>query len=49
MLPLLFTALVAASGDIYRGLWYPIIVALITVVVGAIFLRETPKNFDIHA
>jgi len=49
MLPLLFTALVAASGDIYRGLWYPIIVALITVVVGAIFLRETPKHFDIHA
>jgi MFS family permease len=49
MLPLLFTALVAASGDIYRGLWYPIIVALITVVVGAIFLRETPKTFDIHA
>jgi MFS family permease len=49
MLPLLFTALVAASGDIYRGLWYPIIVALVTVVVGAIFLRETPKNFDIHA
>jgi predicted MFS family arabinose efflux permease len=49
MLPLLFTALVAASGDIYRGLWYPIIVALVTVVIGAIFLRETPKNFDIHA
>ena len=49
MLPLLFTALVAASGDIYRGLWYPIIVALVTVVVGAIFLRETPKSFDIHA
>jgi sugar phosphate permease len=49
LLPLLFTALVAASGDVYRGLWYPIIVALVTVVVGAIFLRETPKNFDIHA
>jgi MFS family permease len=49
MLPLVFTAVVAASGDIYRGLWYPIIVALITVIIGAIFLRETPKNFDIHA
>jgi MFS family permease len=49
MLPLLFTALVAASGDIYFGLWYPIIVAVMTLIVGAIFLRETPKNFDIHA
>jgi hypothetical protein len=49
MLPLLFTAMVAASGNIYRGLWYPIVVAVITVIVGAIFLRETPKNFDIHA
>lgn len=49
MLPLVFTAWVAASGDVYRGLWYPIIVSVITVVVGAIFLRETPKNFDIHA
>ena len=49
MLPLVFTAVVAASGNIFRGLWYPIIVAVITVVVGAIFLRETPKDFDIHA
>ena len=48
MLPLLFTWLVASSGDIYRGLWYPIIVAIMTVIVGALFLRETPKNFDIH-
>ncbi len=41
MLPLLATALVAATGDIYYGLWYPIIVALITVVIGTLFLRET--------
>jgi MFS family permease len=41
MLPLLATAMVAASGDIYYGLWYPIIVSLLTVVVGALFLRET--------
>jgi MFS family permease len=40
MLPLLATALVAAKGDIYYGLWYPIIVALITVVVGVLFLRD---------
>jgi MFS family permease len=40
MLPLLATALVAAKGDIYYGLWYPIIVAIMTVVVGVLFLRE---------
>jgi MFS family permease len=41
MLPLLATAMVAASGDIYYGLWYPIIVSVLTLVIGAIFLRET--------
>ena len=41
MLPLLATALVAAKGDIYYGLWYPIIVALMTVVIGFIFLKDT--------
>jgi hypothetical protein len=41
MLPLLATAMVAASGDIYHGLWYPIVIAIITVVVGTLFLRET--------
>jgi hypothetical protein len=41
MLPLLATAMVAATGDIYYGLWYPIIVALITVVVGTLFLRDS--------
>jgi hypothetical protein len=40
MLPLLATALVAAKGDIYYGLWYPIIVALISFVVGILFLRD---------
>jgi MFS family permease len=41
MLPLLATSMVAWSGDIYYGLWYPIAVSLLTVVVGALFLRET--------
>jgi len=41
MLPLLATALVAAKGDIYYGLWYPIIVAMMTVVIGFLFLRDT--------
>jgi MFS family permease len=39
MLPLLATALAARAGDIYAGLWYPIGVALMTVVVGVAFLR----------
>ena len=47
MLPLLATALVAASGDIYYGLWYPIVVALMTVVIGALFLRDN-KDADIN-
>jgi MFS family permease len=46
MLPLLATAFVAAYGDIYFGLWYPIVVAIMTVIVGALFLHES-KNVDI--
>jgi len=46
MLPLIATAIVALKGNIYFGLWYPIIVALITVVIGALFLKET-KDRDI--
>ena len=46
MLPLIATAIVALKGNIYYGLWYPVIVALITVVVGALFLKET-KDRDI--
>jgi MFS family permease len=46
MLPLLATAIVAATGNIYNGLWYPIIVALMTVIVGVVFLRDT-KGIDI--
>ena len=48
MLPLLATAMVAASGDIYYGLWYPIVVALMTFVIGLVFLRDR-KNVDLHA
>jgi len=48
MLPLLATAMVAASGDIYFGLWYPIVVALMTFVIGLLFLRDR-KNVDLHA
>ena len=41
MLPLLATAMVAASGDIYYGLWYPIVIAAMTLVIGTLFLKET--------
>jgi MFS family permease len=48
MLPLLATAFVAAYGNIYVGLWYPIVVSVMTVVVGLLFLRDT-KDVDIVA
>jgi MFS family permease len=48
MLPLLATAFVASTGDIYYGLWYPIVVAVMSVVVGGLFLRDT-KDVDIVA
>ncbi len=40
-LPTVAFALVALTGDIYYGLWYPIIVALGTFVIGLFFLPET--------
>ena len=39
--PLIATAVVARTGHIYAGLWYPISVALLTFVVGSLFLRES--------
>lgn len=39
MLPLLATALVAATGNVYAGLWYPVTVAGVTCIFGALFLR----------
>jgi|SoiMethySBSTD1v2_1073268.scaffolds.fasta_scaffold91326_2 MFS family permease len=44
MLPLTATALVAATGNIYNGLWYPIIVAAMTFVIGSLFVRETKDH-----
>ena len=40
-LPLIAAALLASTGNLYAGLIYPIVVALITVVVGGLFIRET--------
>jgi hypothetical protein len=45
-LPTIAFALVAATGNIYYGLWYPIVIAVMTFVIGTLFLRET-KDVDI--
>jgi hypothetical protein len=47
-LPTTSFAIVAATGDIYSGLWYPIVIAAATLVIGLIFVRET-KDVDIYA
>jgi hypothetical protein len=39
--------MVAATGNIYYGLWYPVVVALVTVVVGFLFIRDR-KDVDLH-
>ena len=46
-LPTTAFAMVAATGDIYYGLWYPIGVAAMTLVIGTLFIRET-KDVDIY-
>jgi len=45
-LPPIAFAIVAATGSIYSGLWYPIVVAVITLVIGVLFVHET-KDVDI--
>jgi hypothetical protein len=46
-LPTVAFAMVAWQGDIYFGLWYPISFALMTFVVGMLFVKET-KHINIH-
>ncbi|HVL09951.1 MAG TPA: MFS transporter [Burkholderiaceae bacterium] len=48
LLPTISFALVAQNGNIYHGLWYPIIIAAMTLVVGGLFIKET-KDRDIYA
>lgn len=48
LLPATSFALVAQTGDIYYGLWYPIVFALATFVIGLLFVPET-KDRDIYA
>ncbi|MFG1419992.1 MFS transporter [Xanthobacter sp. V0B-10] len=47
LLPATSFAMVAATGDIYFGLWYPIVIALMTFVIGLLFVPETKdRNID---
>ncbi|MFG1399804.1 MFS transporter [Roseixanthobacter pseudopolyaromaticivorans] len=47
LLPATAFAMVAATGDIYYGLWYPIVIALMTFVIGLLFVPETKnRNLD---
>ena len=48
LLPTTAFAIVAQTGNMYNGLWYPIIIAGATVVIGGLFIRET-KDVDIYA
>ena len=47
-LPAISTALVLDKGSIFAGLWYPVIIAAITLVIGTLFVPET-KDVDIYA
>ncbi|WP_230769386.1 MFS transporter [Sphingomonas sp. Leaf4] len=47
-LPTTAFAMVAATGDIYYGLWYPVVLAAVTLVLGVLFLPETFRR-DIRA
>ncbi len=47
-LPTTAFAIVASTGNMYNGLWYPIVVAAMTFVIGTLFVRET-KDVDIYA
>ncbi len=48
LLPTTAFAIVAQTGNMYNGLWYPIIVAGMTFVIGMLFVKET-KDVDIYA
>ena len=45
--PAIAFAMVGAKGDIYFGLWFPVTVALVTVAIGAVFIRSpSVENID---
>ncbi|MDB5893911.1 MAG: transporter [Rhodoferax sp.] len=48
LLPATALAIVAQTGNMYNGLWYPIVIAAMTLVIGTLFIKET-KDVDIYA
>jgi MFS family permease len=48
LLPTTAFAIVASTGNMYNGLWYPIVIAMMTFIIGTLFVRET-KDVDIYA
>ena len=48
LLPFIAASVTVATGSIYAGLWYPILVALVTAIIGTLFIRET-ANKDLRA
>ena len=48
LLPTTAFAIVASTGNMYNGLWYPIVIATMTFIIGTLFIRET-KDVDIYA
>jgi hypothetical protein len=47
-LPLIAASIVAFTGDIYAGLWYPIVIALMSLLIGALLLRERHREDLLH-
>ena len=48
LLPSIALAMVAQNGNMYYGLWYPIVIAAVCFVIGMLFIKET-KSVDIYA
>jgi MFS family permease len=48
LMPTTAFAIVAQTGNMYNGLWYPIIIASATFIIGLLFVKETKDN-DIYA
>jgi hypothetical protein len=46
-LPTTAFALVAATGNIYAGVWYPVVIAAVSLVIGFFFLPETRQRLII--
>ena len=47
LLPTTAFAIVASTGNMYNGLWYPIVIAAMSFVIGTLFIKET-KDVDIY-